>query len=213
MSSPRANENGIYNNPYWYDNTYNAGAQDYTWMANCTTYAYGRSVEIAGGQIDRNTIFGSGFPDAKNWYNNALWTKSASKSDIREGDILCWGPGGGVGNFGHVAVVEKIDGDGKIWISQSHYNSQGVNQTRTYPSTTSKRYFEYGYYDTSTDVIHVTYYYNSAGTFDYHYSTIYVPTFNGTIHNPYAGSGSSSIIPVLMLMKKRKERRSVRVRL
>ena len=107
--APRTNESGIYGNSYWYNLTYNPGAKDYIWLPNCTTYAYGRSVEISGGQVTRTTIFGShGFHNAANWYSEALWDKTTDKAQVTLGDILVWGEGGAVGSAGHVAVVERI---------------------------------------------------------------------------------------------------------
>lgn len=207
----RTNESGIYGNPYWYDHALNPGATNYIWLPNCTTYAYGRSNEISGGQIDASTIFGGGFRNAALWYSESLWEKSPGLTDVRLGDILCWGSGGGVGSAGHVAIVEGIE-SGRIWLTESHDST--LSQTYSSPGTLSRRFFEYGYLDISTMVIHVSYWYNQAGSYDTHYSTIRVPNILGTIHNPYAGQtpgGNDKIIPILMLWKRRKERRNVRI--
>lgn len=192
----RTTESGMYGNPYWYDLSINPGAQDHIWLPNCTTYAYGRSAEIAasgGGSVDYSTIFGGGFNNASAWYGDSLWEKSPGLSNVLLGDVLCWGSGGGVGSPGHVAVVEGIE-PGKIWLSESH--DSNLMQTYTYPGTQSRRYFEYGYLDTATMVIHVTYYYNASGSYDMHYGTISVPNLIGTIHNPYAPQ--DNIIKILV---------------
>lgn len=184
---PRTSEAGMYGSAYWYDLGINPGAQNYIWLPNCTTYAYGRSAEIAaagGGSVDYSTIFGGGFRNAASWYYESQWSTSSGLSNVLLGDIICWGAGGGVGSAGHVAVVEGIE-SGKIWISESHDST--LSQTYSYPGTQSKRYFEYAYLDTATMVIHVVYWYNSGGAYDTHYSTIYAPYVIGTIHNPYAG--------------------------
>lgn len=181
--TPRTNEAGIWQNPYWYNVSYNPGAQDYIWLPNCTTMAYGRAVEISGGQVDYNTIFGGGFSNAANWYANAVWSKSPGLSDVKLGDIICFGAGGGIGSAGHVATVEGIESD-KLWISQSH--DTNLQQTSGFPGLQSKRYFDYGYLDIATMTYHQTYHYNANGAYDTNYAVISMSNCLGTIHNPYA---------------------------
>ena len=180
---PRTNEQGIWNNPYWYDLTYNRGAKNYIWLPNCTTYAYGRSVEIANGQIDCDTILGTHMGNASTWYNDTLWNKSPNYTDIQLGDILVWGIGGGIGAEGHVAVVEAIDSD-YIYTSNSHYNID--NQTRNYPATLSKRYFEYARHPKNPTTYTRLYYFNQGGTVGGNVPFFNCPNFIGCIHNPYA---------------------------
>lgn len=185
--TPRTDESGIYDNPYWYDLTYNPGAKDYIWLPNCTTYAYGRSVEISGGQVTRTTIFGSfGFHNAANWYSEALWDKTTDKSQVALGDILVWGQGGSVtSSAGHVAVVEQIT-DSYVYASMSDYQYDG--QTKTSPATNSKRYFSYGHVDRATFTKWTRdYNYNSQGTQGTSYADLNLSNFIGLIHNPYAG--------------------------
>lgn len=181
--TPRTNEVGIWDNPYAYDLTYNAGATNYIWLPNCTTYAYFRSVEISGGQVTANTIFGDGFSNAKDWYNDALWEKSPNYTDIRLGDIVVWGAGGGVGKYGHVAVVEAIDSE-YVYTSNSHYNFNG--QTKGYPATDSKRYFEYARHPKNMTTYTRLYHYNQNGIYGGDYTYWTCPNFIGCIHNPYA---------------------------
>ena len=181
--APRTNEAGIWQNPYWYNVSYNPGAQDYIWLPNCTTMAYGRAVEISGGQVDYNTIFGGGFSNAANWYANAVWSKSPGLSDVKLGDIICFGAGGGIGSAGHVATVEGIEPD-KLWLSQSH--DTNLQQTSGFPGLQSKRYFDYGYLDIATMSYHQTYHYNANGAHDTNYAVISMTNCQGTIHNPYA---------------------------
>ena len=181
--TPRTNEAGIWQNPYWYNVSYNPGAQDYIWLPNCTTMAYGRAVEISGGQVDYNTIFGGGFSNAANWYANAVWSKTPGLSDVKLGDIICFGAGGGIGSAGHVATVEGIESD-KLWISQSH--DTNLQQTSGFPGLQSKRYFDYGYLDIATMTYHQTYHYNANGAYDTNYAVISMSNCLGTIHNPYA---------------------------
>lgn len=98
-------------------------------LPNCTTYAYGRTMEQyiqQGYDINNRTSSynpywwnstGSHFGDAQNWYGNAnnRWQKG---SKARLGAIACWGANG-LG--GHVAIVEGINADGTVNLSESHY--------------------------------------------------------------------------------------------
>ena len=208
--SPRTTEAGIWDNPYWYSYTYNRGAQNYLWIPNCTTYAYGRSVEIAGGQIDRDTIMNGSMPNAANWYDAAVWPKSPGATDVRLGDIVVWGPGGGVGAAGHVAVVEAIT-DTHIYTSNSHYMVNG--QTQSYPGLQAKRYFEFAEHPLDLTYYTRIYYYNQNGSVGPTYSAWSCPNLIGTIHNPYAESGPTPPEPptgntallVAMLERKKKK--------
>ena len=208
------------NNPYWYDVSINPGAKDPIWLPNCTTYCYGRAAEIAaytGNTVDYNTIFGGGFDNAKDWYSESLWPTTAgsqitSSRKLLLGDILCWGGGGSVsGTVGHVATVEEIIDSDHVKISQSHFNLSGAAQTRTYPGTRSKRYFEYGTYTISTGVFNLEYHYNANGTYqDPSYSVLNLTNLLGAIHNPFAPQ-DKRIIPILIgyNLRKKKGGRSI----
>ena len=82
-------------------------------MPNCTCYAWGRAYEILGKAPQLCTW------QASLWYNynvtNGFYSYSSDITKPAVGAIICWG-----GDDGHVAVVEKIDGN-KIWISDSGY--------------------------------------------------------------------------------------------
>lgn len=104
-------------------------------LPNCTTYAYGRTMEQyiqQGYDISNRTSSynpywwnstGSHFGDAQNWYNNVnnIWNKG---SVAKLGAIACWGTNG-LG--GHVAIVEKINADGTVNLSESHYGGAVFN--------------------------------------------------------------------------------------
>lgn len=189
--TPRTNEYGIYNNPYWYDFDFNFGAVNPLWLPNCTTYALGRSIEIAGGQVKKYDVL-SHMPNAANWLSATKWETSENINDIQLGDIIVWGEGGDVTSMGHVAVIEGIEED-KVWISQSNYVGRWVQdrdqgQLRDDPGTGSKRYFEYGYLNKSLTRWTRTYYYNSEGSGP-SYGSLSLTNCKGLIHNPYAGGG------------------------
>lgn len=88
-------------------------------MPNCTTYVYGRAWEILG---QRPTISGG---DAHTfWTYNLRNQVYAYGQEPQLGAIVCWNSG----MYGHVAIVEDIQGD-RILISESIW--LGVNfQTR-----------------------------------------------------------------------------------
>lgn len=52
----------------------------------------------------------SGVGNGCEWYKDAKWSKTTNPSEVREGDIVCYGTGWG-GGYGHVRYVEKIEGN------------------------------------------------------------------------------------------------------
>lgn len=88
-------------NAYYFSNNvfYKAGYG----MPNCTAYAWGRAYEILGSKPSLST------GNAKEWWGyNA--GKYSSGQTPRLGSVVCWGSPEG-GGYGHVAVVEEINGD------------------------------------------------------------------------------------------------------
>ena len=85
-------------------------------LANCTGYAFGRFSEILGKYPS-----GLGTGHAKQWITETKKIKNhytiGNKPQL--GAIICWQGG----SYGHVAIVEKIENNGDIWISESGYNS------------------------------------------------------------------------------------------
>lgn len=83
-----------------------------TVLPNCVGYAWGRFMEILGStpKLSRG--------DAGTWYGNTSdgYTRS-SKPQL--GAVACWAKPGAAG---HVAIVEQINSDGSIVISQSGYS-------------------------------------------------------------------------------------------
>lgn len=90
---------------------------------NCTWYAYGRYAEIR--QAFANLPLG----DAGTWYENATSFNRGDFSAGAEpqlGAIVCFKSSSGV-YPGHLTVVEQINSDGSIVVSQSGYSSSGGN--------------------------------------------------------------------------------------
>ncbi len=103
-------EEPSYDNPY-YNSTLNVFSAAGYGLPNCTAYAWGRAYEITGVRPKLST------GNAENWFP---YNQSTGAYDYgwtpRLGAIACWAyPGGG----GHVAVVEQIDSDGTMYLSNS----------------------------------------------------------------------------------------------
>ena len=79
-------------------------------MPNCTAYAWGRFYEILG----TPPKLSPGIKSAGAWYHESDGYERGK--DPRVGSVICWDVDGG---GGHVAIVEEIESDTKIWISQS----------------------------------------------------------------------------------------------
>lgn len=89
-------------------------------LENCTGYAYGRFLEQ--GNITECNLSNR---DAENWYNA---NDGYSRGQVpKVGAVACWASGT-AGNpsdgRGHVAIVEEVETDGTILVSQSGYYSQ-----------------------------------------------------------------------------------------
>ena len=85
-------------------------------LPNCVGYAWGRFYEITGQRPNLSK------GNAENWYGYNDGYKRGQEPKL--GAVICWRKGQ-VGNqndgAGHVAIVEKIENDGTITVSQSSY--------------------------------------------------------------------------------------------
>lgn len=127
MFLERLNESGIKGSKYWYDKTFNKGADSSTGLPNCTCYCVGRFQEEAFADeplkmfTDRSP---GGFPNAKDWLKNWAYEKG---TEPKVGGVLVWdGNGSGVSALGHVAIVERVikkvnSTTWKVLVSQSAY--------------------------------------------------------------------------------------------
>ncbi len=91
---------------------------------NCTYYAYSRFSELIGQEA---TGLASG--DACSWYSNTKGFKKGQEP--RLGAIAVWQYGNSSSN-GHVAVVEKIEKNGDIVVSEGGWSSQKWYGNNTY---------------------------------------------------------------------------------
>lgn len=161
---PNSDYYSTYDRFYWLDVEPYGG--------NCTGYAYGRFNECAGRSLYREFYITHSPADAKYWIYNT-WpdqTYTSGTIDIHLGDILVWGSASG---FGHVEVVEAINGNtittsGSIWGSTYGTSMEFYTRTISYPS-----------WNTSMGRI----YHNDGGYTDYG------NPFIGYIHNKYVEPG------------------------
>jgi len=89
-------------------------------MPNCTAYAWGRAYEILGHRPNLN------LGNAMYWFYNNGGHPSPHDNftrgqEPRLGAIAVWGAGS-FGSFGHVAVVEGINADGTVNLSESFWS-------------------------------------------------------------------------------------------
>ncbi|HEY9829676.1 MAG TPA: CHAP domain-containing protein, partial [Stenomitos sp.] len=94
---------------------------------NCTWYAYGRMRQLGYSKAALNTMLGN----AGTWDNTAgngasvIYTPQAPCIAVWEAGV------GYAGSVGHVAVVERVNADGSILISESNWPTGNLYQTRT----------------------------------------------------------------------------------
>lgn len=107
---PRLTAAGIWQNPYWYSD--NVFYQSGYGLPNCTCYAWGRYYELTGVR--------PGLPtgNAGDWYDAATGFPRGQTPAL--GAVACYYDPNGY-YAGHVAVVEQINSDGSLVVSQSGY--------------------------------------------------------------------------------------------
>lgn len=94
----------------------------------CTWWAYTRRAQLG-------LPVGSHFGDARSWASSAsalgYWVDNSAR---HVGDIVVFSPGqqNDDAYYGHVAVVEKINADGSIEISESNVKGLGVISNRSF---------------------------------------------------------------------------------
>lgn len=90
---------------------------------NCTWYAHGRLLQLGYSKSALDTMLG----------NAGTWDERAGEgafvsSSPKAGAIAVWEAGvNGAGSVGHVAVVEQVNADGTILISESNWANKAYN--------------------------------------------------------------------------------------
>lgn len=122
----RVNSKGMAGNKYWYNPTWNKGANSANAMPNCTTFCVGEIYEQTNPEapfqlFDPPYQRPGAFPNAKEWFNR--W-HGETGPEPRIGGICVWG---GQGN-GHVAFVLDTKDAGKngAWVKVCQSNFKGT---------------------------------------------------------------------------------------
>jgi surface antigen len=99
-------------------------------LPNCTGYAWGRFYEITGEKPKLST------DDARDWFN---YTQDGYERGTkpRVGAVLCWSSD----EYGHVAIVEAVNADGTIVISQSAWRHDGNYNNVPYEHTNTDHFW------------------------------------------------------------------------
>lgn len=97
----------------------------------CTWYAYNRRAAL-------------GMPIGGMWGNASSWASLARSSGFLVNNRAAVGAvmqtANAAGGYGHVAVVESVNSDGSILISEMNYAGWGVKSTRTIPAGSAGSY-------------------------------------------------------------------------
>lgn len=96
----------------------------------CTWYAFNRRAEL-------------GRPIGSFWGNAITWASYARSEGFRVNNSPAPGAilqSGGYGGYGHVAVVESVDAEGNVTVSEMNYAGWNVVSTRTIPAGQASAY-------------------------------------------------------------------------
>ena len=108
-------------NPFYYNwNVFQPEWAPPVQIGNCTWYAWGRFWEISGATSSTEKRPTLSTSNAEDWWG---YTRDGyERGQIPKlGAVLCFRDGAYSG-WGHVAIVEEIEGDGSIWTSESALN-------------------------------------------------------------------------------------------
>lgn len=94
-------------------------------LANCVGYSHGRSLEIM--DVARDDRYPT--CNAKDWLEVARANGLDTGTTPRRGAVIVWTSAG----YGHVGVVERVNDDGMITVSQSNYGGTRFFLTFHYP--------------------------------------------------------------------------------
>ncbi|MEY2977032.1 MAG: hypothetical protein RLZZ435_1171, partial [Cyanobacteriota bacterium] len=102
---------------------------------NCTWYTHGRLMQLGYSEYALDSMLGN----AGTWDNTASRGAYVSYTP-RAGAIAVWEAGvNGAGSVGHVAVVERVNSDGTILISESNWAGRAYN-TRTISASNPSKF-------------------------------------------------------------------------
>lgn len=109
----------------------NASAGNAYALGNCTWYAYERRAEL-------------GRPIGSFWGNASTWGINGAAAGFTVNKTPAPGAimqnGGGYAGYGHVAIVESMNPDGSITVSEMNYAGFNVVSSRTVPASDFSKY-------------------------------------------------------------------------
>lgn len=111
--TPRLDADGIEGSFYYYSQ--NPFYQSGYGMPNCTCYAWGRFWEISDTTGDGSNKPTLPTSDAGRWFAQVSGYETGTTPKL--GAVICWSDN--TGGAGHVGIVEKIEDNGDIVVSQS----------------------------------------------------------------------------------------------
>jgi hypothetical protein len=103
---------------------------------NCTWYAHGRMMQLGFSEYTLDSMLG----------NAGMWDDTAGRGayvipNAQAGTIAVWEAGvNGAGSVGHVAVVERVNSNGTIVISESNWPTGSLYGVRTIPANSPSKF-------------------------------------------------------------------------
>lgn len=101
-------------------------------MSNEASYTFGNCTYYVAKVLD---WVPAGLGDAKDWLANAQAKGLPTTNIPTPGSVVVYGAGQGMSPFGHVAIVQSLNGDGTFNVSEMNF--AGFNQVDTRRSTMS----------------------------------------------------------------------------
>lgn len=119
----RRSSNGIRGNKYWYNHSFNRGANTKFGLPNCICFAVGKFYEVYQGQEPMQMFKGrlkGGFPDAYECLDDWLWEIGTT---LKVGSFAIFS--NAKNNYGHIGFIQDVESLGNGWynilLEESHY--------------------------------------------------------------------------------------------
>lgn len=133
--TPRLTDEGMATSKYYHDEKYNSLVGDVSYP-NCTLYCLGRLAELYNRNI-ADDYFENWIGNAKTWHSEIISDRKRSDKPAL-GAIACFD-----GTYGHVAIVEMIEGN-NVTISYQEKNGTKFSIV-TEPFKVGTKYSKYGW--------------------------------------------------------------------
>jgi surface antigen len=98
---------------------------------NCTWYAYGRMLQLGYNSAQLAAIAPPGLGSAYQWGANAIGSTAVAlgvtANTTPTAGSIAWLDSGSFSSLGHVAVVESVNSDGTVTVSESSYSTSSTS--------------------------------------------------------------------------------------